>query len=142
MNIRQADFSQLEPVNETLEGQQFRYKGVNHSISLLGEHQLKNAAVVLETVSALRERGWDISSKAVENGLLNARWPARMEVLGRSPLFILDGGHNAQCASALADSLRRIQPGDKFVFLMGVLADKDYRSMIDAVWPLAKQLCA
>lgn len=139
VSLRRADFAQLEPISETLDGQRFRYKGAEYTISLLGAHQLKNAAVVLETVDVLRSCGWDISAQAVERGLLDAKWPARLEVLGRLPLFILDGGHNPQCAAALAESLRFLLPGEKFVFLMGVLADKDYAAMADAVLPLAER---
>lgn len=139
VSLHRADFAQLEAISETLDGQRFRYRGAEHTISLLGAHQLKNAAVVLETVDALRERDWDIPAQSVERGLLGAKWPARLEVLGRSPLFILDGGHNPQCASALAESLNRLLPGEKSVFLMGVLADKDYAAMVDAVLPLAER---
>lgn len=139
VSLRRADFAQLEPISETLDGQRFRYKGAEYTISLLGAHQLKNAAVVLETVDALSERDWDIPAQSVERGLRGAKWPARLEVLGRSPLFILDGGHNPQCAAALAESLGRLLPGDKSVFLMGVLADKDYAAMADAVLPLAER---
>ena len=139
VSLHRADFAQLEAISETLDGQRFRYRGAEHTISLLGAHQLKNAAVVLETVDALRERDWDIPAQSVERGLRGAKWPARLEVLGRSPLFILDGGHNPQCASALAESLDRLLPGEKSVFLMGVLADKDYAAMVDAVLPLAER---
>lgn len=139
VSLRRADFTQLEPISETLDGQRFRYRGAEHAISLLGDHQLKNATVALETVDALRARDWDIPQRAVERGLRGAKWPARLEVLGRSPLFILDGGHNPQCAAALAESLGRLLPGDKSVFLMGVLADKDYAAMVDAVLPLAER---
>lgn len=139
VSLRWADFTQLERISETLEGQRFRYRGAEYAISLLGGHQLKNAAVVLETVDVLRARDWDIPQWAVERGLLDAKWPARLEVLGRLPLFILDGGHNPQCAAALAESLGRLLPGDKSVFLMGVLADKDYAAMADAVLPLAER---
>lgn len=139
VSLRRADFTQLEPISETLEGQRFRYRGAEYAISLLGGHQLKNAAVVLETVDVLRARDWDIPQWAVERGLLDAKWPARLEVLGRLPLFILDGGHNPQCAAALAESLHRLLPGEKFVCLMGVLADKDYAAMVDAVLPLAER---
>lgn len=137
VNLHRADFAQLEAITETLDGQRFRYRGEEHTISLLGDHQLKNAAVVLETVDALSERDWDIPAQSVERGLREAKWPARLEVLGRTPLFVLDGGHNPQCAAALAESLRRLLPGKKSVFVMGVLADKDYAAMVDAVLPLA-----
>ena len=50
---------------------------------------------------------------------------------------VVDGGHNPQGAEALATSLQDVFPGQRFVFVMGVLADKDYGAMVAAVAPLA-----
>lgn len=109
-------------------------------LALLGEYQLHNAATALTVVEALRRRGWKIPVEAVRRGLANVRWPARFEVLSADPLFILDGGHNPQCAEALAESLREYLPSagsSKAVFLMGMLADKDYEAVIDTIAPFA-----
>ncbi len=114
-------------------------------LALLGEYQLHNAATVLTVVEALRGRGFKIPEEAVRKGMENVRWPARFEVLSRNPLFILDGGHNPQCAGALAESLRTYLPeaegrdagSGKIVFLMGMLADKDYLAVIDIISPFA-----
>jgi dihydrofolate synthase/folylpolyglutamate synthase len=62
-----------------------------------------------------------------------------MEVMQRSPLFLIDGGHNPQCAEALTKSLRGLLPGRKAVFLLGVLADKDYAAMMELLLPLAQE---
>ena len=122
-----------------LEGQSFTYrdKGPYH-ISLLGEYQVRNAAVVLETVNALRRRGWELPEEAVVRGLEQARWPGRMELARRSPDVILDGAHNPQCMEALARALRGLYPGKKPVFLAGVLADKDWPAMLEELLPLAQ----
>ena len=133
------DFRDLQPVSETLEGQRFLYKGKEYFIPLLGPHQINNTAVVLEIVNTLRARGWSITDEDVELGLRFTRWPARFEVLRRDPLCILDGGHNPQCAQALVDSLDRLLPGRKAVFLMGILADKDYKQVIDMILPYASE---
>ena len=85
------------------EGQSFTYRGKGpYHISLLGEYQVHNAAVALDTVEVLRRRGWKISQEAVLQGLEQARWPGRMELVRRAPDVILDGGHNPQCMEALA----------------------------------------
>ena len=134
-----ADFSRLERLDASVDGQRFSYRGEVYDLALPGRYQLYNAAVALETVFALRTRGWTIGGGAVREGLSTVRWPARMEVLGREPLFLLDGGHNPQCAEALAESLRELLPERKAVFLMGVLADKDRERILDAVIPLASE---
>lgn len=138
-----SDFSLVEPLAHSLDGQSFRWRGHSLSLPLLGAHQLHNAALVLETVEVLRQRGWTIPEAAVREGLAQVRWPARSEVLGREPLFLLDGGHNPQCAQALAGLLADYLPGRRLTFLMGVLADKDWQSMVEAVRPFAERfLCA
>lgn len=137
--LHRADFSQLVSLESGLSGQRFAYRGAEYALSLLGRHQLCNAAVALEAVRALRGRGWRIPAQAVSDGLSTVKWPARLELLGRSPLFLLDGGHNPQCAEALADSLRALLPGQKFVFLLGVLADKDYPRILELIRPLAQK---
>ena len=110
-----------------------------YHISLLGGYQLRNAAVVLETVRILRKRGWDIPEAALVRGLKQAKWPGRLELAGHDPDIILDGGHNPQCMEALARSLRELYPGKKLIFLTGVLADKDWTAMMGELLPLAKE---
>ncbi len=135
-----ADFGGIHPVRDGLDGQVFDY--VNQErlfLPLLGAHQLKNAAVALTVIAALRRRSWRIPDEAVREGLAQTRWPARFEALHTAPLFLLDGGHNPQCAEALAACVARYLPGEKPVFLMGVLADKDYDAMIETVFRLGKQ---
>ena len=132
-----VDFSQIIPLKHSLDGQTFRWRGETMQLPLLGEYQLHNAPVALETVEVLRRRGWAISDGAVQEGLRQVQWPARFEVLGREPLFILDGGHNPQCMQALAGNLETYIPGQKVTFLLGVLADKDYPAMLEILAPYA-----
>ena len=158
-----AHYGRIRPVEKSLEGQTFYYlaeEGGETSplfceeeplcLALLGEYQLHNTVTALTIVEALRGRGWSIPQKAVREGLAGVQWPARFEVLSRHPLFILDGGHNPQCAEALAESLGEYLPDSricradgkdtvekKAVFLMGMLADKDYHAVIDIISPFA-----
>ena len=123
------DFSAIEPEFDSLEGQVFSYCGKQYALSLLGAHQRKNAAVVIETVRRLRERGWRLSEDALEHGLYAAAWPGRFELCAEEPDFIVDGGHNPQCAEAVCESLLHYFPGKRRVLLLGVLRDKDAASM-------------
>ena len=100
-----ADFSKLEPVSDSLEGQRFRYGGREYGIRLLGGHQTKNAATA---ICAARVLG--LSEEAISRGLESAVWPARFELVSRGPDFVLDGGHNPQCVETTAAAL---EPGQK-----------------------------
>ena len=137
--LRIPDFSGIALLRDDLDGQVFDYKGLEGlHIRLLGPHQRRNAAVAVETALALRDRGWDIPDEAIRQGLEDARWPGRFELVCRAPRFIVDGGHNPQCAQSVADGLGDYFPGEKAVFLIGVMADKDYRSLTACLAPLAK----
>ena len=137
--LKCVDFSELELIEQSLEGQRFTYRGAEYFIPLLGRHQMYNTATVLDTVEALRARGWNIPDKCVHIGLRLTVWPARFEVLRRDPLCILDGGHNPQCAQALTASLDELLPGRKAVFLMGILSDKDYSQVVEIILPYASE---
>ena len=132
-----ADFAQIAPEFDSLEGQVFSYRGEPYAIPLLGSHQLRNAAVVLETVSVLRARGWKLAQDAVEHGLYAVSWPARFELVHEEPSVVVDGGHNPQCAETVAENLQRYFPTQKRVLLLGVLADKDYASLTAILAPAA-----
>jgi len=108
---------------------------LKYPVSLIGPHQKKNARTALAAIHALRDRGWNIGEEAVREGLASTVWPARFEVMSTDPLFIIDGGHNPQCAQALADSLDDYIPGQKVTFIIGILGDKDYEKVLDIVMP-------
>lgn len=142
--MHMADFSRMAEINHALTGQKLvwsGFPGTNAPIELvcplLGKHQQHNLAVALTVIETLLTRGYNIPAVAVLKGVEKVKWPARFEVLSTSPLFILDGGHNPQCAEAMAAILDDYLPGVKVTFLMGVLADKDYEAMLDSVCPHA-----
>lgn len=134
-----ADFSRLrieEKPTKEHPAWRFAYKGREGlETCLLGAYQPYNAAVALDAVDVLRERGWDIPEKAVREGMSRTRWPGRFEAVSERPLFVVDGGHNPQGARALADTLDAVFPGVRPVFLVGVLEDKDYPEMLEAILP-------
>ncbi|MBQ7143900.1 MAG: bifunctional folylpolyglutamate synthase/dihydrofolate synthase, partial [Oscillospiraceae bacterium] len=138
VSLRLADFDELETLDDSPAGQVFCYcDDTPLSIPLMGDHQLRNAAVVLEAVELLRERGWRISDRALESGLASTVWPARMEIAGTEPWFVIDGGHNPQCAVALAENWAYYWPEGRRVLLVGMMADKDVEGFLRPLAPLA-----
>jgi dihydrofolate synthase/folylpolyglutamate synthase len=104
-------------------------------LALLGEHQAANAAVAVATVEELRHQGWHVPDAAVLAGLADVRWPARLEVLGRRPLVVLDCAHNVASAQALVDTLREsFPPGRRWLVFAGS-ADKDLPGMFRVLAP-------
>ena len=121
--------------------QYFSYqKYKNLEMAMLGVHQYENAAAaILAAEIFLKDRG--ISDEKAEyyirEGIKKTRWEGRMEILGKDPFFMVDGAHNGNGVAALAESLRTLFPGEKFHFVMGVMADKNYEEMIEELLPLA-----
>ena len=140
LNMAYAHRTPMSQVESAVSMRQFSYRGREYATRLLGSYQPSNAAMAIEIAGALRERGWEIPDEAIARGIVETRWPARFEVLDQPagmPTVVIDGGHNPQGAGVLADSLRDVFPGKRPVFLVGILADKDYRSMLRVVAPLA-----
>lgn len=141
-SLRIPDFSQIHSEFDSLYGQSFTYKGEAYALPLLGAHQLKNAATVLEVVGVLREKGWKLEQTDVEHGLYAVSWPGRFELLSDEPLFVVDGGHNPQCAQTVAENLLRYFPDKRRILLLGILKDKDYGGLTDILDPVADEyLC-
>jgi dihydrofolate synthase/folylpolyglutamate synthase len=100
---------------------------------LLGAHQVENAGLA---VACLRRSGIPLKASAVEAGLINADWPARMQRL-RSGLLVdqappgadiwLDGGHNPSAGTAIAQAFAEIEDRDSrpLFIICGMLTTKD-----------------
>lgn len=117
----------------------------NLRMRMLGTHQYENAAAAIlaaeaffcERQNGLQEERQEKLSAAVREGILRTRWKGRMEILSEDPFLLVDGAHNSSGAEALKDSLTNLFPGEKFRFVMGVMADKDYERMVEILLPLA-----
>ncbi|MBO4847741.1 MAG: folate family ECF transporter S component [Clostridia bacterium] len=127
--LTRTDHSRLGFVRCGLDGTDMEFSGFGSlHLSLLGEYQPKNAANVLTAVELLRESGLDIPDDAVREGLANAYWPARFELLRRDPIVVFDGSHNPDGIGLAAKSIGSCLPGGRAAALMSVMADKDYES--------------
>jgi dihydrofolate synthase / folylpolyglutamate synthase len=104
-------------------------------MNLLGEHQAANAALVVACVERLRAEGWTIGDGAVANGLARVDWPARMEVMGRRPLVVLDCAHNPASAEALVRTLLESFPKGRRLLVFAGSSDKDLTGMFRILAP-------
>ena len=131
-----ADFASLKLKKHSLDGQVFDCGDRKDLVlPLLGDHQLHNASVVLSVVDTLKQIGWNISEQNIRDGLRDVQWPGRFDIVSRSPLFIIDGGHNPQCIEALVKNIEDYLTNRKVIAITGVLADKDYADMYVPVMP-------
>jgi len=92
---------------------------------LLGGHQLENCATALVAIQVLNELGFTASRASLSTGFRSVRWPARLEVLSREPLVVVDGAHNPYSAGKLSDSLRDYFDFRRLTYVVGVSSDKN-----------------
>lgn len=136
-----------EPYNIKIDGYitSFDYvtandKKLSVKISMMGAYQLINACTAIETLEILRSKGYDITDENIIEGMKNAKWPGRMEVVKEQPLIVIDGAHNPGAAVKLKESIEMYFTNKRIAFIMGVLADKDYSKEIKIVAGLAKKI--
>lgn len=125
------DQGKLSGVHYGLERQRFNYGSyAGLEISLAGKFQIENAALAVETLDALKGRGFPVSEGQLRRGLAQTVWPGRFTPIKRQPLFIVDGAHNEDAAKRLAESIELYFTNKKIIFIMGVLRDKEYEKII------------
>lgn len=135
-----VDRDAIDVKNKNLNFQEFSYKEWdNLKLSLLGNHQIENACLVLEACKILINKGYPITEKSIRAGLQTVSWPGRLEKIQENPLFYIDGAHNPASVSRLVETIEDIFPNEKIYFVVGMMADKDYEQMIDQVAHLAKE---
>ena len=141
---RRTDFSAITDITSDLSGTSFTFDGRPVKINLHGLYQTRNAATVLTACEMLRDAGVKIPENAVDAGLAAAYWKARFEILTEQPLVIYDGAHNPQGIAGAVENVKHYltdrSADGKVLFLMGVMADKDYDKMIGMLAPLASSV--
>lgn len=111
-------------------------------VPFMGQHMLMNASVAVATARVLSRKGYAIGDENIVHGIGASKMPARMEIISKEPLTILDGGHNEGCANALANVVRSFLKGRRIIAVCGMMADKDYKKYLSITAPLFETLIA
>jgi len=120
-------------VSMSPEGTEFVHGGKRYFVGLAGKHQAVNAATAVEAVRLL---GDERTEDAVDLGLRNVSWPARLQKLPGHPI-VLDVTHTAAGARDLAEDISWIY--GKVTLVIGVLTDKDLRGIIKSLAPVVNR---
>jgi len=106
---------------------------------MFGKHQIHNAAVAIETLLLLNKKGIVVNESAILKGMKNTLWPARFQVLSEKPFVILDGAHNPAGILSLKQALKQYFPESKPIFLVGILKDKNWDTMVKILSKIGKK---
>ena len=126
----EVDLTQFQLLDSDVFGVKFIYNNFVYKTSMAGFHQIKNMTCAIEACHVLR-RFFEISDDDIYNGIEKTVLPARVEVISKLPLVILDGGHNEDGAKAFYDSVSPyLYKYDKIYVVAGMMADKAVKASL------------
>jgi dihydrofolate synthase/folylpolyglutamate synthase len=122
--------------------QRFDYDGIGRTwggltIGMAGRYQIDNACLALAALECLGEE-FIVQEAALRQGLAEARWEGRLELVSRKPDIFLDGAHNPAAAKKLAGTVLELKPSyDRLILVIGILGDKDVQGILSELLPIA-----
>ena len=134
--VSKKDWTRLESTPDMQVFQISNDSSFTVSTSMLGLHQGENIALALRTVEELVKQGSCISKEDIKRGIIETKNPGRMEVLGESPLVVVDGAHNPGGVTALVATLREDLTYRRLVLVVGLLQDKNFEQILDLLLPV------
>lgn len=136
-----ADVSKVKNAKSGATKQRFSYdKYKNLEIGMQGQFQIENAVLAVETIVMLGRCGYPVPEEKLREGLVQTKWPGRFQMIGKKPLFIVDGAHNEDASKRLAESIRFYYADRRIIFIMGMLRDKEYDKVIRNTFELAEHI--
>lgn len=125
--------------------ERFNYFGLenvwrNIHTGLIGNHQINNAALVLAACEVLNKNNLGLTLRNIKDGLVQNKWPGRLEIVSSSPLILLDGAHNFIAARNLAGYLSKNLSDRNITLVVGILDDKPYAAMLKSLIPLCSRI--
>jgi len=109
-------------------------------ISMIGAHQIDNAAVSLMTLEVLRQfYMFQVEEDSIYEGLKKAHWPGRFEIVQEQPRVVLDGAHNPEGARSLAKAISLFKY-KKLILVTGILKDKAIEDFYSHLIPMVAEI--
>jgi len=114
------------------------YQNIEYPLPLLGEHQLINSAISIDTIRALQSQGWQIGEDAIVKGMASTQWQGRLqwieyELNGQKHQLLIDGAHNVAAAKYLRTFVDRSFPSQRKRWIVGMLDTKDHAGILQAL---------
>lgn len=118
--------------------------------------QQENDSLAIAALQLLREKGYKVSDQQISEGLVNVKWPGRMEYFEQEYIsaiassetrnranfirYLLDGAHNTDGVRNLAKTLGEKFKYGRLIGVWGAMVDKDLRTTLGLVAPFVDEL--
>ena len=106
------------------------------NLALKGTYQKENLGLVLGAINILNKKGFEVSKDIIIKGLKKISHPCRFEYIKEKNL-IIDAAHNPSGIKVLKESLELYFPNRKIKFIFGCLRNKNYKDMLNILFPPA-----
>jgi dihydrofolate synthase/folylpolyglutamate synthase len=110
----------------------------NLFVPLAGEFQALNASIALK--ASIQALASNFNTSAARDGLASVKWHGRLEIVSDNPLIMIDGAHNPDAANALSDFIKKHLADYKIILIMGIMADKEMKDIMQTLLPLACEI--
>ena len=107
---------------------------------LVGSFQADNAAMAAAASRLLSKRFPRVCEDTIKRGIAETQWQGRMEIVRRSPLVIVDGGHNPHAMKRLSETLAGIFPNGGLSIVLAMMKDKDISGALSLLRPLGAEI--
>lgn len=144
--VYEVDIKNVEKIKGDISGQKFKYLKTDVfslpelKINLLGEHQLYNAITALRALEIIRQLGYNITEKSIEEGFSSCHFAGRFEIINKEPIIVLDGGHNINGIEYFSKAVNEYFGNKKIILFYGMLEDKNPNDVIDYLICLSKEI--
>ncbi len=126
--VKKSDIQNKKYENEFLV---FDYKqNKNIKLNLKGDKQFENASICLEAINILKQKGFNISERAIKEGLQSVIHKARFEVINKNPPIIYDGGHNEEAILNFINTVNTYYKQKEKIYIISILKSKDYKTVL------------
>ena len=124
----------IENVKDTPTQVTFDYRNYHITLNTSAKYQSENSALAIEILLYLRDNGYaHLKDKNLLEGLKEAQWRGRFEMLSKDPLIIIDGAHNKEGIEAFYESAKKY---NHMKIIFSALRDKDTHAMLEKLLEL------
>jgi dihydrofolate synthase/folylpolyglutamate synthase len=131
----QINVGQVIHKSISLKGSKFSYKGKQYQTAFMGEHQAENSALAIECIHNIYP---DISYDTIQNGLMKAYWPGRIQPIGDRLYY--DVAHNEDGIKSLLKTIKQANEGYPLFGLFCIKGDKDLHRLLNGLSGQFKKL--
>jgi dihydrofolate synthase/folylpolyglutamate synthase len=133
ISVPLSDLAMSYVERDLLTEKETRYDDIK--LNLLGRHQAANASLAIAVASQLNTLGFSIGDDVIRRGLANVSCPARVEIVSRKPLVVIDAAHNVASVCALVETINSNFNYKKSVLIFATSRDKDCDGMLRELLP-------